>query len=205
MGLLRKGFRALAQRLVLVAPTDDGVFHDAKMAYGKAAYKRGDDKTAVRLLLPLAIVGDAEAQFLIGSNSAFDGEARRWLGKAAEQGHAEAQFQYGKRIGGVEGYRWYEKAAAQGHAEAQKFFADTKKAAEQGFTAAQTKLGIMYVLGLGVPKDYVTAYMWLNLAATQGDEMAQQGRERLAKRMTRHQIVEANGRLTKAIRRPFAA
>jgi len=37
--------------------------------------------------------------------------------------------------------------------------------AEQGHAEAQLNLGIMYSLGLGVPKDHVQAYVWYTLAA----------------------------------------
>jgi hypothetical protein len=47
--------------------------------------------------------------------------------------------------------------------------------AEQGLADAQTNLGLMYEYGEGVPKDYVQAYMWLNLAAAQGEEDAVKG------------------------------
>jgi len=44
--------------------------------------------------------------------------------------------------------------------------------AEQGHAEAQLNLGIMYSLGLGVPKDDVQAYVWYTLAAGQGDDLA---------------------------------
>jgi len=47
--------------------------------------------------------------------------------------------------------------------------------AEQGLADAQSNLGWMYEYGEGVPKDYVQAYMWLNLAAAQGEEDAVKG------------------------------
>ncbi len=39
-----------------------------------------------------------------------------------------------------------------------------RMAADQGFVPAQASLGLMYYDGQGVPKDYVLAYMWINLA-----------------------------------------
>ena len=52
----------------------------------------------------------------------------------------------------------------------------------------------MYADGLGVPQDYVSAHMWLNLAAATGDEEARKARELVAARMTREQIAEAQAR-----------
>ena len=54
-------------------------------------------------------------------------------------------------------------------------------------------LGHLYFEGKGVPQDYVTAYMWLNLAAARSPEMepnAAKARELVASRMTRAQIAQ---------------
>jgi TPR repeat protein len=40
-----------------------------------------------------------------------------------------------------------------------------QRAAAQGNVSAEGSLGLLYYQGLGVPKDYVLAHMWLNLAA----------------------------------------
>ena len=63
--------------------------------------------------------------------------------------------------------------------------------AEQGDVGAQFHLGFMYRLGQGVPKDYVLANMWLNLAAAQGDKDSAELRDRIAKLMSPEQIAEA--------------
>ncbi len=63
--------------------------------------------------------------------------------------------------------------------------------AEQGHAEAQYNLGVMYVQGQGVPKDYVLAHMWLNLAAGKGMKEAVKGRDFLRKLMTPDQIAEA--------------
>ena len=49
----------------------------------------------------------------------------------------------------------------------------------------------MYAGGLGVQKDYITALMWMYLAAAQGDEQALEGSVILANLMTPAQIEEA--------------
>jgi TPR repeat protein len=49
----------------------------------------------------------------------------------------------------------------------------------------------MYGEGKGVPRDLVAAYMWLNLAATQGDETAKRNWDIVGKQMTAEQIAEA--------------
>ncbi|MFI8033732.1 tetratricopeptide repeat protein [Acinetobacter sp. ABJ_C3_5] len=47
------------------------------------------------------------------------------------------------------------------------------KAADQGFALAQTKLGLLYATGKGVPQDYTIANKWWLKAAEQGDGEAQ--------------------------------
>ncbi len=63
--------------------------------------------------------------------------------------------------------------------------------AEQGYATAQTNLGFMYAKGHGVPKDYVQAYVWYTLAASQGDALAEEFKDHLEKSMTPDQIAEA--------------
>ena len=49
----------------------------------------------------------------------------------------------------------------------------------------------MYVLGQGAPQDYVTAHMWLNLAAAGGHKIAEKARDEFTTIMTPAQIAEA--------------
>jgi uncharacterized protein len=63
--------------------------------------------------------------------------------------------------------------------------------AEQGDASAQYNLGVFYDNGLGVPQDYVSALMWLNLSAAQGKEGAATFRDLVARLMTPAQIAEA--------------
>ncbi len=85
------------------------------------------------------------------------------LRKAAEQGHAAAQYNLGlmyrKGQGVAKDYRqaafWYEKAAAR----------------ENGF--AQFDLAAMYAEGQGVAQDYKQAASWFEKAAAQGYASAQ--------------------------------
>jgi TPR repeat protein len=65
---------------------------------------------------------------------------------------------------------------------------------------AQLQLGQMYRDSQGVPKDYVQAHMWMNLAAAGGHEgeycidAASREREKLASVMAPSQITEAQRR-----------
>jgi len=116
-------------------------------------------------------------------------EAAKWYRKAADQGHAEAQYQLGDLYystvngGEAEAAKWYRKAADQGHAEAQFHIGDCyaegtgvakdeveaikwfRKAADQGCVWAQYRLGECYENGTGVSTDAIEAVKWYRKAA----------------------------------------
>lgn len=140
-----------------------------------------------------------------------------WFTKAAEQGSTLAQLNLGRMywtgIGvpkdAAAALTWYTKAAEQGDADAQTVLGimyssgkDVRKdaatavrwftkAAEQGKADAQSLLSVMYWNGEGVAANNVLAYVWSSLAAASGNEYAREGRDRIAKEMTREQIAEA--------------
>ncbi len=68
---------------------------------------------------------------------------------------------------------------------------DLRRLADQGDARAQYNLGEMYMLGRGVPQDYTQAYMWVALAAAQGNEKAPGIRDILESVMTPAQLAEA--------------
>jgi TPR repeat protein len=49
----------------------------------------------------------------------------------------------------------------------------------------------MYGVGRGVPQDDVMAYVWINLAAAQGNEVARTNLDIAANQMTPDQLAEA--------------
>ena len=85
---------ALVMSLSLAVPVVAGPMEDAR-----DAYIRKDYATALRLWLPLAEQGDAQAQSNLGSLY-YGGrgvpqdyaKAMKWYRKAAEQGNAKASF-----------------------------------------------------------------------------------------------------------------
>jgi uncharacterized protein len=70
-----------------------------------------------------------------------------------------------------------------------------RKAADQGYAGGQHKLGFMYQYGRGVPRDFISAHMWFNLAAAKGrNAFATTSLDMVAAKMTPAQIGEAEKR-----------
>ena len=65
-----------------------------------------------------------------------------------------------------------------------------RKAAEQGEAAVQYNLAICYDIGSGVPKDFVYAYMWANLAAV-GDPSFADYRDTIEAKLNKDMLMEA--------------
>lgn len=172
--------------------------------------------------------GDAVAQYNLGSfydskESKGRGRTRDaqqavdWYTRAAEQGHANAQFDLGRMYvtgkgvtQNVElGVAWQLKAAEQGLASAQfvigkRYFSgagltqDYQQAldmflgaADQGLVSAQNQLGAMLFKGEGVPQDLVQAHKWFSIASTGDDGSATPYRSILEEIMDQAQIEEA--------------
>lgn len=57
---------------------------------------------------------------------------------------------------------------------------------------AAYNLGVMYVNGFGVPKDYLRAYMWWSIAASSGDKDAITYLGLISNRMTPTQLSQAD-------------
>lgn len=133
----------------------------ADVREGVEAWQRGDYKKAVEAWRPQAISGDADAQFnlaqayKLGRGVPLDpGLAEQWFGKAAAQGHPQAEanfalslFQNGKRD---EAVPWLEKAVARGEPR------------------AQLVLGTMLFNGDSVARDWVRAYALITRATAAG-------------------------------------
>jgi len=130
-----------------------------------AAYKYGDYKAAIALLMPLVELGFAPAQVNLGlmyqEGKAFprdDKQAVFWYQKAADQGDRQAQYNLGVM---------YEKGRGVSKDD-QQAVSWYQKAAEQGLAHAQHNLGNMYFYGNGVPQDDQQAVSWYQKAADQG-------------------------------------
>ena len=176
-------FAAFALALAVATPVAAGPFED-----GVAAYNRQDYATTLRLFRPLAVGGNATAQYNLGFMYANGQgvpqdyrEAVKWYRLAAGQGAATAQFALGVMYVNGQG-------VPQDYREAVKWY---RLAAEQDDADAQNNLGFMYAKGQGVPQDFIRAHMWFNLAAAQSQTDASKQRDAVATLMTPAQIAEA--------------
>lgn len=174
--------------------------------------RKADAAEDIQALANAASRGDREAQFRIGTRFLNDASlpgnssaaAARWLARAAEQGHVEAQFLLAslfERGGGVnkdkkQAIAWYRKAAEAGHLramhnlgvllaehgsdrdyrEAAVWFA---RAGARGVADSQYNLAALYERGLGVSRDKQKAYFWYSAAAESGDKDARLEADRL--------------------------
>jgi TPR repeat protein len=94
-------------------------------------------------------------------------KALEYYQKAADQGHANAQYNLGGMYGKGQG-------VGQDFREAIKWW---RKAADLGFADAQYNLGVMYGKGQGVEKEGIK---WLRKAAEKGNEPARAALKRLS-------------------------
>lgn len=168
-------------------------------------YRMADDQVIATIESNLGTVNDDNRVIPENDNSPVNWyrknavEAAKWYKKAAEQGHAKAQFYLGdiyhrgrgapKNVS--EGLKWFRKAADQGYPDAQinlaiayktgvgvskndaEAFKWFKKAAEQGHADAQGYLGRLYRTGQGTPQNKAEAEKWYKKASKQGDFKAQ--------------------------------
>ena len=90
-------------------------------------------------------------------------QALYWFRKAAEQGHARGQYNFG--------FIYYEgRGVEKNNGRAAYWF---RKAAEQGNARGQVKLGFMYTNGRGVEQNYELAVYWSRKAAEQDNAYGQ--------------------------------
>ena len=114
-----------------------------------------------------AVSGDATAQLDLGLRYVTgrgikpdEQTAVRWIGKAAAQSNAAAQFELGSDYT-LEPHRDFGRAAPL-----------LRQSALQGFAPAQTRLAMLYLTGAGGPEDRVEACAWRLLAAEPGERDA---------------------------------
>ena len=131
------------------------------------AYTRGDYAAALKIFVPLAEQGNAEAEYSVGviySNGRglpqSYVEAAKWFHRAADKGQAGAQYDLGvlfaKGQGVPENFDGSGEVVSQGRRPGQ---GERPVQPRASFTAQ----------GQGVPQDYAEAAKWYRKAAEQGD------------------------------------
>ncbi len=161
----------VGRKLLVGAIALSGVFAAvpayADVKAGVDAWGKGDYARAVGEWRPLAIAGDADAQFnlaqayKLGRGVPLDpGLAESWFRKAALQGHLQAGdnyglalFQAGKK---TDALPWLEKSVARGEPR------------------TPLVLGTMLFNGDGVPRDFPRAYALMTRASASGLQSASQ-------------------------------
>ena len=146
------------------------------LTFGMILHNKFQYEKALRHFVPLAEKGDPKAQFYLGLM--YDN------GQGLPQDFAKS-------------FNWWLKAAEQDNKgqSVPQYCAKSviwyRKAAEQGIAPAQHNLGVAYYNGKCVTQDFLLAYIWLSVAATNGDRFASENRDKLAKRMTRTNLSKA--------------
>ena len=202
--------------LILTAPlftTIEGQGADFEKGY--AAHERGDYRTALREWEPLAELGNADALYYLGVMYQKGQGVRqdyktavKWYTLAAEQDDTDAQYNLGLMYERGEGIpqdnrtavKWYTIAARKRNAYARPKLLIF---ARQGNAYAQYNLGSLYAEGQGVTQDNIYAYMWLDIAASQGGRDAREKRDMVAKNMTPSQIEIAHERALECMRKKY--
>lgn len=128
-----------------------------------AAYNAGNYREAMRLYRPWAAKGNPEAQYYVGRMyekgqgvRKDPAEVARWYRRAAEGGHAPAQYRL------AVGYAFGFAGLRKDQDEALKWL---RRSAEGGYRRAQKVLGQAYAEGrFGLPVDRAQAQYWTRKA-----------------------------------------
>ncbi len=129
-----------------------------------------------RLLFSVIVLLTSVALSACKAETAFEKtQALAYQGNATAQTSLGIMYENGQGV--IKDYQqavyWYEKAAKQGYVLAINWFkkaADQDSRADEGDAEAQHNLGVMYYFGQGLPQSYKKAYMWANIAASNGEE-----------------------------------
>jgi TPR repeat protein len=155
---------------------------------GLDAYGTGDYASALEEFNALAKQENARGQFMLGvmygSGAGVPkdySKAAKWYRLSAQQGYSYAQHNLG--------FMYYNgRGVMKDYSKAAKWL---RLSAKQGYSTSQFNLGVMYEDGDGVIKDNVTAHMWYNISSANGDEHAEDRRDRIEINMTLVDISKA--------------
>ena len=155
-------------------------------ADGAQAYANEDYAEAYRIWFPLAKEGDAEAQsgigdlYFIGQGVEQDEEqAFAWYRRAAAQGHVGAGTMLAVFGADLSGVSYEDGVSAYRNGDYARAYDIWLPLAEQGHVEAQFNLSALYISGRGVEQNQERAAYWVEQAAEQGHEQAQEILQRL--------------------------
>lgn len=194
-------WKIVAAPLVLVVALFFGWFFFGSLFIDRVDPVQAAHAERLEELRPKAEAGGAGAQYQIGiiyrdglAGTVNPEIAAKWLGRAAGQGHSNAQVAAGRLYAAGSGVRqnygraaqYYRTAAVRSaNAEAQyalgvlyfdgrgvdndfRIAADWfRKAGLQGHAGAQSVLGAMYQKGWGIDIDAAESFVWFSLASRQ--------------------------------------
>ncbi|MBT4118865.1 MAG: sel1 repeat family protein [Rhodospirillaceae bacterium] len=164
-------WKIVAAPLVLVIATFFGWFLFAGLLLEPVDLVQAVHAERLETLRPEAESGGAGAQYQVGiiyrdglAGTTSPAIAAKWLGRAAAQGHSDAQVAAGRLYAAGSGVR-------QNYGRAAQYY---RTAAVRGANAeAQYALGVLYFDGRGVDNDFRTAADWFRKAGLQGHGGAQ--------------------------------
>ncbi|MDQ4420818.1 SPOR domain-containing protein [Sphingobium sp. DEHP117] len=147
---------------------------------GVDAWAQGDYARAMKVWLPLAEAGDADAQFNLGQAYKMGrgvpqdpNTALEWYRKAAAQGHSQAEDAYGLLL-----YQQNRRAEAM---------PSLLRSADRGEARAQYLVGIALFNGDLLPRDWMRAYALMTRASASGVEQASAALAQMDRYIPEHQ------------------
>lgn len=165
----------------------------AQFQLGLSNLEAGRNEEAVRLIRLSANQGQPAAQYRlaklyengIGIEKDLN-TAMQLLERSANSGNRIAMHDLG---------HYYATGAAMTQPDIDKAVTWFQRAAERGVLDSQFNLGVLYQEGSGVAKSPVDSYVWYAIAGSQGDPMAVQRAEVLAREMSGSQLEQAKSRV----------
>ena len=181
-----------AQKLTLEAAASKGD-PIAQFQLGLSHLEAGRDADAVRLIRLAANQGQAATQYRLGKLYEFGigvtanpATAMDLMEKAASNGNRIAMHDLGHYHATGTG------GAAPNITQAVAWF---QKAAERGVLDSQFNLGVLFQGGAGIEKSPIDSYVWYAVAGAQGDKVALQRRDLLARDLSPGQLAQAKSRV----------
>lgn len=214
----------VAQAPVVQTVDAIGDYSDTMQAPNLGQAPNGGPSVQKLTLEAAAAKGEAVAQFQLGLShleAGRNGQAVRLIRLAANQNQAAAQYRLGKLYEAGVGVQanprtaveYLEQAASGGNriamhdlghyyatgvigpADIGRAVGWFEKAAKRGVLDSQFNLGVLYQGGSGVPKDIVQSYIWYAVAGGQGDKVAAQRAQLVAKDLNQEQLTQAQAEI----------